>query len=61
MKIWAKFVVEAGREQWEVLDTCGNWQLDKSSHMVYLNMHKIPNLWKFELNLLSKLGDNNGR
>ena len=33
---------------------------DQSSHMVYLNMHKITNLWKLEINLLSKLRDNNG-
>ena len=34
---------------------------DQSSHLVYLNMHKITNLWKFELISSSKLRDNNER
>ena len=33
----------------------------QSSHFVYLNMHTIINLWKFELNWSSKLWDNNER
>ena len=37
---------------------------DQSSRLVYLNsfcMHKITNLWKFELNWSSKLQDHNER
>ena len=35
---------------------------DQSSHLVYLNiMHKITNLWNFELNWSSKLKDNKER
>ena len=31
---------------------------EQSSNLVYLNMHKITNLWKFEPNWSSKLRDN---
>ena len=34
---------------------------DQSSHLVYLYMHKITNLWKFYFNWSSKLPDNNER
>ena len=34
---------------------------DQSSHLLFLNIYIITNLWKFELNWLSKVRDNNER
>ena len=42
-------------------DTIGNCQRPVFSLGVSQHMHKITNLWKFELNWLSKLRDNNER
>ena len=50
---------------WDVilktLDTFGNWQRPVFSLAVSQHLHKITNLWKFELNWISKLRDVNGR
>ena len=43
------------------LDTIGNCQRPVFSLGVSQVMHKITNLWKFELNRSSKLQENNGR
>ena len=43
------------------LDTFGNCQRPVFSLGAYHYMHKITNLWKFELNWSSKLRGNNGR
>ena len=45
----------------KTLDTIGNCQRPVFEHLVYLNRHKITNLWKFELNWSSKLRDKNER
>ena len=43
----------------KTLDTIGNCQRPVFSLGVSQHMHKITNLWKFELNWLSKLRDKN--
>ena len=43
------------------MDTIGNCQRLASTVGVSQHMHKITNLWKFELNRSSKLRDNNER
>ena len=45
----------------KTLDTIGNCQRPVFSLGVSKHMHKITNLWKFELNWSSKLQDNNER
>ena len=45
----------------KTLDTIGNCQRPVFSLGVSLHMHKISDLWKFELNRSSKLRDNNER
>ena len=45
----------------KTLDTIDNCQRPVFSLGVSQHMHKITNLWKFELNWLSKLWDNNER
>ena len=43
------------------MDTISNCQRLAFTHGVSQHMHKITNLWKFELNRSSKLRDNNER
>ena len=45
----------------KTLDTIGNCQRPVFSRGVSQHIHKITNLWKFELGWSSKLRDNNGR
>ena len=45
----------------KTLDTIGNCQRPVFTRGVSQHMHKITNLWKFELNWSSKLRDNNER
>ena len=45
----------------KILDTISNCQRPVFSLDVSQHMHKITNLWKFELDWLSKLRENNGR
>jgi hypothetical protein len=45
----------------KTMDTIGNCQRLVFSLAVSQHMHKITNLWKFELNRSSKLRDNNNR
>ena len=45
----------------KVVDTIGNCQRLAFTVVVSQHMHKITNLWKFELNRSSKLRDNNER
>ena len=61
--IWVRF--ENLLYNWKIylkaLDTFGNCQRPVFLLGVSQHMHIITNLWKFELNLSSKLRDNNGR
>ena len=46
---------------WKTLDTFGNCPRPVFSLVVSQHMHKITNLWKFELNWSLKLQDKTGR
>ena len=45
----------------KTVDTIGNYQRPVFSLSVSQHIHKITNLWKFELNRSTKLRDNNER
>ena len=57
----AKTMTHALLSGLKTLDTFGNCQRPVILLGVSQRMHKITNLWKFELNLLLKLRDNDER
>ena len=61
--LWKAFVtvcykMHGWKDVLKTLDTNGNCQRPVFSLGVSQHMHKITNLWKFELNRSTKLGDN---
>jgi hypothetical protein len=56
---WWEYFHELKYGMLKTLDTIGSCQRPVFSIGVSKHMHKITNLWKFELNWWSKLRDNN--